>query len=245
MSCDYALKFACEVRRNVPEDKLSVLVGYKSLVDFAVNELRKSDPAMPKETILNCEVMLSQKRPDGIVKQVPMTIGQLAAMVEPIAQYRNHCVECRANVAARSFGCFAKINYPIRAEVEEWLLSRLPEDIKNPGLVLLFQCLSDLKIDGRAVDELRPNLFERKSAFVRRWEEPSGQKRVTSSQIIQMLAFSGNISPLQATLYTEMLGLQTVLSDPHPPSSNIEQFKTLMCAIVMSGRLNAGINVDS
>jgi hypothetical protein len=36
-----------------------------------------------------------------------------------------------------------------------------------------------------------------------------------------------------------------VLSDAHPPSGNIEQFKTLMCAIVMSGRLAAKITVDA
>jgi hypothetical protein len=174
-----------------------------------------------------------------------MTIGQLVELAQPIGQYRGHCPKCRANIADRPFGCIAKINYPIRKESEEWLLSRLPGDMKDPNLSLLFRFLSDLKIDGHPVDAMRPRLCELKEPIVRRWGTPADQKQVTSSQIIHMLAFGGNIGPQQSALYTKLLGLATVLSEPHPPSSNIEQFKTLMCAIVMSGRLNAEISVDA
>lgn len=246
MAVDYVLKFPCEVRKSVPEAKLVALVGYMSLAEFAVAEIRKSNPDVPMETILGkYEVQVNQTRPDGTAKQVPMTIGQLVALAQPIGQYRGHCSKCRANIADRPFGCIAKINYPLRKESEEWLLSRLPGDVKDPNLSLLFRYLSDLKIDGRPIDAMRPRLFELKAPVVRRWGAPAEQKQVTSSQIIHMLAFGGNIGPQQAALYTKLLGLASVLSDPHPPSSNIEQFKTLMCAIVMSGRLNAEISVEA
>ncbi|GHU36437.1 hypothetical protein AGMMS50256_33020 [Betaproteobacteria bacterium] len=245
MALDYVLQFPCEVRKNVPEPKLVALVGYMSLAEFAVAEIRKSNPTVPMETILGkYEVRVSQTRPDGTAEQVPMTVGQLVALAQPIGQYRGHCSTCRANIADRPFGCIAKINYPIPKESEEWLLSRLPGDMKDPNL-LLFRFLSDLKIDGRPVDAMRPRLFELAVPVVRRWGGPPEPKQVTSSQIIHMLAFGGNIGPQQAALYTKLLGLTSVLSDPHPPSSNIEQFKTLMCAIVMAGRLNAGISVDA
>jgi hypothetical protein len=246
MAFDYVLKFPCEVRRSVPEAKLIALVGYKSLAEFAVAEIRKSNPAIAVETILDkYEVQVSQTRPDGPAKQVPMTIGQLAALAQPLGPYQSHCAKCRANIADRPFGCIAKINYPLRKESEEWLLSRLPGDAKDPNLSLLFRFLSDLEIDGRRVDAMRPRLFELKAPVIRRWGVPPDQKQIASSQIIQLLVFGGNIEPQQAGLFTKLLGLASVLSDPHPPSSNIEQFKTLMCAIVMSGRLNAGISVDA
>jgi len=245
MAVDYVLKFPCEVRKNVPEAKLAALVGYMSLAEFAVAEIRKSNPSAPMEAILKYEVQVSQARPDGTAQQVPTTIAQLVALAQPLGQYRAHCLNCRANIADRPFGCIAKINYPIRKESEEWLLSRLPSDVKDPNLSLLFRFVSDLGIDGHPVDAMRPRLFELKAPMVRRWGAPPDQKQLTSSQIIQMLAFGGNIGPQQATLYTKLLGLTSVLSDPHPPSSNIEQFKTLMCAIVMSGRLNAEISVES
>ena len=246
MALDYVLQFPCEVRKNVPEAKLVALVGYMSLAEFAVAEIRKSNPTVPMETILgNYEVRVSQARPDGITEQVPMTVGKLIALAQPIGQYRGHCPPCPANIADRPFGCIAKINYPIPKESEEWLLSRLPSDMRDPNLLLLLRFLSDLKIDGRPVDALRPRLFELTEPVVRRWEAPSEQKQVTSSQMIHMLAFGGTIGPQQAALYTKLLGLTSVLSEPHPPSSNIEQFKTLMCAVVMAGRLNAGISVDA
>lgn len=246
MAAEYVLKFLCEVRKSVPEAKLVALVGYMSLAEFGVGEIRKSNPDMPMETILGkYEVHVSQRRPDGTTHQVPMTIGQLVELAEPIGQYRRHCPDCRANIADRPFGCIAKINYPIRKESEEWLLSRLPGDMNDPNLSLLFRYLADLEIDGRPIDEMRPRLFELTRPLVRRWGTPSGQKQVTSSQILHMLVFGGDIVPQQASLYTKLLGLTSVLSDPHPPSSNIEQFKTLMCAIVMSGRLNAEISFDA
>jgi hypothetical protein len=246
MALDYVLQFPCEVRKNVPEAKLVTLVGYMSLAEFAVAEIRKSSPSESIDTILGkYEVRVNQARPDGTVEQAPMKLGQLVALAQPLGQFRGHCPNCRANIADRSFGCIAKINYPIRKEAEEWLLSRLPNDVDDPNLQLLFRFLSELKVDGRPVDAMRPKLCESKEPIVRRWGSPPDVKQVTSSQIIHMLASGGNITPQQAVLYTKMLGLTSVLSDPHPPSSNIEQFKTMMCAIVMAGRLNTGISVDA
>jgi hypothetical protein len=241
MAFDYVLKFPCEVRKSVPEAKLVALVRHMHMAEFAVAEVRRSNPAVPMETILGkYEVHVSQYRPDGTATQVPMTVGELIALAQPIRQYLGHCQKCPANIAARPFGCIAKINYPLKKESEEWLLSRLPADAADPNLSLLFRFLSDLEIDGRPVDALRPRLCELPAPIVRRW----GTQQVTSSQMLQILAFSGDIAPQQSALYTKLLGLNSVLSNPHPPSDNIEQFKTLMCAVVMAGRLTAEINVD-
>lgn len=246
MAIDYVLRYPCDVRKNIPEAKLVALVGHMSLAEFAVAEILKFNPAAPMEEILgNYQIHFSQARPDGRAEQVPMTVGELFALAQPIAQYRGHCPPCRANIADRPFGCMAKINYPIPKESEEWLLSRLPGDIRDPNLLLLLRFLSDLEIDGSPVDALRPQLFELSEAVVRRWGTASEQKQVTSSQIIHMLAFGGTIRPQQAGLYSKLFGLTSVLSEAHPPSSNIEQFKTLMCAIVMAGRLTAEIGVDA
>jgi hypothetical protein len=51
MAVDYVLKFPCEVRKNVPEAKLVALVGYMSLAEFAVAEIRKSSPAVRMESL--------------------------------------------------------------------------------------------------------------------------------------------------------------------------------------------------
>jgi hypothetical protein len=246
MSVDYALAFPCEVRKNVPEPKLLVLVGYKSLAEFAIAEIRKAEPALAVETIIDkYDVQVNQTRPDGTTTQSPMTIRQLLALAQPLAPYREHCTQCRANIADRAFGCFARINYPIRKETEEWLLSRLPADSNDPDLSTLFRLLSSFEIDGRLVDKQRARLCELQQPLIRRWASADRQHAISSSQLLQMLAFVGNIEPDQAVAYTRVLKLATVLSERHVPSSSIEQFKTFMCAVVMSGRLKAGIVVDA
>lgn len=246
MAVDFVLQFPCEVRKRIPEAKLVELVGYRALAEFAVGEIRKTDPNVPLETLLDkYQIRVSQSRPDGTTEQVPMTVGQVAALARPLEPFRAQCGPCRANVADRPFGCIGKINYPIRKESEAWLLSRLPADAQDPGLSKLFQLFVDFRIDGKPVDGVRDRLCESKEPLVRRWMTASGVRAVSSSQILQMLAFVGAIVPPQAQAYTFVLGLERVLSDPHPPSANIEQFKTFMCAVVMAGRLDADIRVQA
>jgi len=248
MAIDYALQFPCEVRANIPELKLQALVNYLAVAQFAFARFKEANPSMDSATIMDtCRVEIAARGPDGTTRQLPTTIRQLLGMIAPLEPFKGVCKQCRANVADRSFGCFAKINYPIPNEAEQWLLSRLPADVGDPDLQLLFRFLSDLGIDGAPVDELRkrPNLFQRQLPATRRWGGPSDTRQITSSQLIHMLAFGGQIGPEQASLYTRLLHLETVLSEPHPPSSVIEQFKTLMCAIVMAGRLQAAISMDA
>lgn len=246
MAVDYVLKFPCEVRKQVANDKLVTLVGYMGLAEFAVAEVRKTNPNLPMADILkNVQVKVDQRRPDGVVRQIPMSVGDLVELAQSIGHLRGHCGPCRANIADRPFGCIAKINYPITKEAEEWLVSRLPDDVANPGLSTLFRFLSDLEITGAPIDTLRPNLCELQAPVVRAWDGPQGQAQVSSSQILHMLIFGGDIGAQQAALFTQLLGLESVLSDPHPPSSSIEQFKTLACAIVMAGRLNAEIELQA
>ncbi|AVP98560.1 hypothetical protein C7S18_15805 [Ahniella affigens] len=245
MAIDFVLEFPCAVRKSLGESALVTMVGHRTLAEFAVTEVRRTNPSLDLQTILEkVQVRVSQARPDGTTEQVPMTVGQLAALGQPLDPHRAQCGPCRANIADRSFGCIAKINYPIRKESEEWLLSRLAADGNDPGMALLFKLLSDFGLDGRSVDEMRPKLFELKEPLVRQWGTFSGRKKVSSSQIIQMLIL-GDIGPQQAQAYTHVLALERVLKDPHPASDNIEQFKTFMCAVVMSARLNAILRVNA
>jgi hypothetical protein len=247
MAIDHVLRFPCEVRKSIPEEKLRLCVNYRSTAESVMEAVRQKNPAVSNDELLDkYKVGIRRMAPDGTTEQAPVTIRELFAMAQPLDACKDACTACPANTAARPFGCIAKINYPVTSQAEAWLLSRLPEDANDPGLSLLFKFLSDLKVDGRKVDSMRePRLFEMKQPVARRWGGLFNRKQITSSQILQILAFEGYIGPEQARLYTSLLKLESVLSDPHPPSSIIEQFKTLMCAIVMAGRLNAGIDVDA
>ena len=185
--------------------------------------------------------------PDGVSKETPVTVAQLLSATAPLDDLKGHCQKCRANVADRPFGCIGKINYPIESLTEGWLTARLPHDPQNPDLAMLLKFLEDLEVDGNAVDQLRAraSMFESRSPKTGRWGTPPSKKQITSSQLLQMLVFGGNVGPQQAQLYTKLLGLSTVLTEKHPKSDQIEQFKTFICAIVMAGRLNCAIFVEA
>ena len=248
MAIDYSLNFNCDAKSNIPEEKFLLLVRGMALAEYSVQRIRQQHPDWSIQQILNdVEVNFVQTRPNGKIEEAPITIGELVARAEPLRKFKDQCKNCRANISDRSFGCVAKINYPIKKESEEWLVSRLPDDEKDPSLQVLFEFLNDLEIDGAKVDKARERakLFELKQGAVKKWGGMFSKRKITSSQIIECMLFGGNIVPDQARLYTKILRLESVLSEPHPPSSNIEQFKTYMCAIVMAGRLNAGIKIDS
>lgn len=247
MAIDYDLQMPCEVRKSMPEAKLLAMVRHLEIAEFAIEKLKVTEPKSDMNAILNnYKIEIAVNEPDGTAREMPVTIAQILAMVAPLENLKHNCAPCRANVSDRNFGCIAKINYPVSTEAEEWLLARLPDDVKSPSLSLLFKFLADLEIDGSPVDSFRnrPKMFVSKSSAVRTWGGWFDKKKISSSQLLHMLAFGGTIGPEQAQLYTKLFNLSSILSESHPPSPQIEQFKTFFCAIVMAGRLNAKILVD-
>ena len=248
MAIDYVLRMPCDVRKVFAEPKVAALVRQKEIAEFAIRKLREANPGSDIKTLAdNCMVEIAVAGPDGTARQMPVTVSQLASMIAPLSDVKDHCKTCRANIADRSFGCIAKVNYPVLRETEAWLLARLPEDENDPDLVLLFKSLTDLEIDGAPVDALRARdkVFEAKAAPFRTCSGTFDRRKITSSQILHMLAFGGTIGPEQARLYTRMLKMESILSEPHPRTDQVEQVKTLFCAVVMTGRLNASIEMDA
>lgn len=246
MAVDFSLRLPCEVRKAIPEPKLASMVQHRSLAEFAQAQFKDAHPELDEQAIRErLTVEIAVKMPDGVAHEMPVALSKLFAMTKELDAWRATCPPCRANVADRAFGCIGKINYPIAPESESWLLARLPPDAAHPALALLFKFLADLNIDGLPVDKARSNarIFVQRRAAVRHWGEAVARRTLSSSQLLQILLFGGSIGPQQAALFTRMLSLETVLRDPHPPSSNIEQFKTFLCAVVMAGRLNCELGV--
>lgn len=248
MAIDYVLRLPCEARKQFPEAKLVAMVRQWGIAEFAIGKLKQAHPERDIRALAeDCTVEIAVTGADGTARQTPVTVAQLFSMVSPLGSVKEHCKTCRANVSDRSFGCIAKINYPISHEAETWLLARLPEDEKNPNLQLLLKFIADFGIDGASIDarRSRASMFEAKSAAFRTWGGIFDRRKITSSQMLHLLASDGTIGPKLAQLYTKMLGLDGILSEAHPRSDQIEQFKTFFCAIVMGGRLGVPIDVDT
>ncbi len=249
MAIDYALQYLCEVRKTVPALQLGSMVKHKGQVDAAIEAVRRQQPSLDLNTIINeWQMGMMVKTPDGLSKQVPVKIAQVLALVAPLENLKGSCDKCPANPARHAFGCFGAIQYPITKEAEEWLLSRLPDDADSPGLKLLFKFVADLEIDGAQVDAQRnrPEVFELSNPVVRTWGRWPSRQKLSSSQLIYLLAFGGDIGPEQAGLYTQLFGLDGLLAQAGDASSNcIAQFRQFMHTISLAGKLNAQLSVDA
>lgn len=248
MAVDFSLRAPCEVRRSIPEPKLLSMVRHHALAEFAQQQYQAAHPELDEKAIRErLTVQIQVNMPDGLAREMPVKLANIFGMTKELDAWRGACGPCRANVADRPFGCIGKINYPIAAESESWLLTRLPPDPQHPAVAQLFKFVADLNIDGLPVDKGRLNakIFSLRRPPVRHWGEGAARRTLTSSQVLHMLLFGGSIGAQQAVLYTRLLNLDTVLKDPHPPSANIEQFKTFFCALVMAGRLNCTVDVNS
>jgi hypothetical protein len=108
-----------------------------------------------------------------------------------------HVTNCRTcQVLKRPFACVGVIETPLPAQVEEWLVQRLPDDIESVGGFLLRKAIGDFGYDGARARDLRhagrleaPGPFERHyGPFFRRFV-------VSSEQILEELLCAGDIAP--------------------------------------------------
>ena len=89
-------------------------------------------------------------------------------------------------------------------------------------------------------------MFELKAPAVRKWGGWLGPKaQITSSQLLHMLAFGGDFGPERAQLYTKLLGLSGVGSEPASPSNAVEQVRIFLRALNLAGRLGAPLIVEA
>src|SRR5262249_24436682 len=116
-----------------------------------------------------------------------------AAELDPVARY---CAFCPANRAGAPFGCINKIDYPISAAAERWLLDQLPGIDQPLVWMLQRQGVQELGYDGEPVRPLRanPTYFEERRVAGRDLVEFV----MTADQVFEMLFLLGSIQPAHA-----------------------------------------------
>lgn len=110
----------------------------------------------------------------------------------------------------KSVGCSGAINYPISAKAEEWLLSRLPDELEGIFLgELLKKFIKGFGCNGRRVDSQRGNssLYELRRPVERKWGKGLfGTTKCTSSMILANLYSLGNVEPAHGAMMAYFLG---------------------------------------
>jgi hypothetical protein len=89
-------------------------------------------------------------------------------------------------------------------------------------------------------------MFEAKTSPFRTRGGVFDRLKITSSLLLHMLVYGGTtIGPKQRSCTRGCSVSIRSCPRKHPPSDQIEQFKTFFCGVVMAGRLDVHLDVDS
>ncbi len=145
--------------------------------------------------------------PEGPVEQT-VKIGDMLAEAAPLEALSTHCAGCPANLRDVSFGCGGAVHYPIEKSTEDWLVGRLPDSLDKPAGRLLILALRDFRITGASIDACRHReiIYASNEPVVRSWGSFVFKKKITSSQILQMLFGVGSLQPSHARMMSVYLG---------------------------------------
>lgn len=208
MAIDYFGLFPCKVRSLISNDELLAKIKARNRANTAHELVRKNPHPSYSDSEEEWTISIAKMTPDGIEEQV-VRIHDMLHEAEPLTAMSAHCVDCPENVRGDEFGCGGAIHYPISAQAEHWLMSRLPADIHSRRGALLMHAIADLGCDGLAVDEnrTRNGFSQLPSSIERQWGKMFAKKtRIRSSQILQMLFFSGSFRASHANMIAYIFG---------------------------------------
>ena len=243
MVIEYAIELPCEPRRRLGADGLR-------------DRLRRLQALRDRPGLSAAE------REE--VREATFTLRPLAF----------HCARCPANHAGRPFGCCGTITSPFSADAEEWLVERLPGTLetKEPAagngshpetteaVRALLEAVRAERVDGRPVDERyrKGPLLERPQAAVRSYGSLLRRRRLTSSQLLQLLFFASRVEPVTAERVCRALGVwedhghgadgvpevvftEPVLEDDDPSVAELKEF---LLALIVACSLDLAVRTD-
>ena len=239
VAIDYLLEFPCEPKRRLGREGLLTLL--RRLARFRGEEAAWGEAAV-------------QAR-DAEFELRPLAF---------------HCVRCPANHAGREFGCFEALQLPLSAEVEEWLAELLPASLKGrestpdeaqqrPCVEKLLVHLQELQVEGEEADRHRGpgRPLERRKPAARRYGTLFRPQLLTSSQLLELLLFRGEVTPVLGELACRALGVwldekgedgapEAVFNQPVEPDDDpsVGDLKQFLHALMVAASLDAPVGVE-
>ena len=140
--------------------------------------------------------------------------AELAEREHDYAAHRAGCPSCRLldpGGGGEPFACVGVIATPLSAQVERWLVERLPDDIEGLPGFLLRKAIGDFDYRGDYGAAMRAHqLLEAPGAFTRQFGPFFRRFTVSSEQLLEELLGAGDVAPPHALAVLAHLGLVTV-----------------------------------
>ena len=256
MAVDYCVLYPCEVRNQVSTEELIEMEKAASRAEAILDIMRKQPGEHHDKPESEWTFSFAKLSSNGSQQEQDMRIGDLLKQAEPLQKLQTHCVNCPMNFLKRPFGCGGAIHYPITLNAEKWLMSRLPDDINSPQGKILTSMLHDVGITGKFVDKerSRTEVYESSTALMRKWGGLFFGKRITSSQILELLLGVGNYECKYAQIIAWFFGF---LNDTFEYSKNpdnmplptddpaVQEFKAFFMQVTNAAARQLEVYIDS
>lgn len=254
MAIDYSVQYPCKVRDAVSDQELLRMEKARNRANAVLEIMRTSGTASDiPENERTVTVVVA--RPEGPVEK-DIRIVDMLAEAAPLDALSEHCSGCPANLRNMSFGCGGAIHYPVDVATEEWLVGRLPESLDSPAGQLLTMALRDFRITGASIDACRSRgiIYSSAAPVVRTWGRFVFKKKITSSQILEMLFNVGSYQPSHARMMSLFLGFlepdMKPVANPHnellpDDGQGIAEFKLFLRAASYAGDNGCDLFIDA
>jgi len=207
MGIDYLIDQPCAVK-----DAFGGAAGFVALAkqrgqaEAILQMARRQGDERPLDQI---KIRSKVARPGG-VEEREVSLQELLDAPAPLAAHEQGCAGCPAHFDERPFSCYGYVGYPIAAEAEKWLLSRLPKSLESTAGMFLLKALDDFGWDGEHVAGMREKgrtFFESDATFAASWGEGRDARAIDSNTLLEMMFFVGHVQPSHALMLCLFLGL--------------------------------------
>ena len=206
MGIDFMVDYSCGIKETLGRERLLELLKKEIAAHTALQQSRREGRETPASKIIITRRVID---PEG-VRDETASAEELLDETAVLDEYRGQCWECRANFGRYPFGCHGFIDYPITGPLEEWLASRLPENINCTAGYFLRSALEDFSYDGGPIPGLRAEedrFFERKKPIKISWSLPDATITITTDQLLEMMFHVGPLQPSHSAILCLFLGM--------------------------------------
>lgn len=219
MGIDYVVALDCEPKQAMDIEEIVGMVKARSRAETILAISRKDGDQRPAHQI----TFGIQLYRNGEITSEDVSVQSLLDQAAVLDDHVGACRDCPANRDnPNGYGCYNSIAYPIEADTENWLLSRLPLalDETNGAGYLLARALEDFGWDGAQAADMRTQgerFFRLREAPVRTW--PNGIT-ISADQLFHMMFHVGHLNPDHAKMLCMFLGLLQI-GDTPPPEQTV------------------------
>lgn len=257
MAIDYFIRYSCKVQDSASVHDLLRMQRARNRANASIAAMSGRAGLGSGVQELERAASLQALGGSGLGMR-KLEIADLIAKAAPLDSLSRHCNGCPANLRGTAFGCGGAIQYPISRDAEQWLVSRLPDDLRSERGQFFLLAVQDLGFNGAGIDAGRSErlVFASNTPVLRRWGGFFSREKtwISSSQVLHMLIGAGNLSPIHARLACWFLGfLDAGAKHEHRPdnlpiasdSQGVIQFKIFLAAAAFAGANGYHLLIDA